>query len=232
MKKKSHFQAKIIRIGFIAVLCLVMLSSFINCPEAFADSKFQYWNTEGAEWNFHKDLKATVEGEFRFRTGGLGFYYQHTDVGLVYSGIGKWLDLGVNYRSIFFKAPGEGWLNGNNLHMNATLKHKLFGFDLSTRSRFEYRGIESADDRWRYRNKFTVKLPWKLTRFEIRPYIADEIFVDFYKKQLNRNRLYGGVSIKIWKHLKGNIFYLWQASRSKNNWNSQSIFGTKLKLVF
>lgn len=219
------------RICLITLLFFITLSGIV-CSNAFAESNFEYWNTEKAEWKFHKDLKVTAEGEFRVRTNGLGFYYQHTDAGLVYSGIGKWLDLGINYRLIFGKTPKYGWISENRLHMNATLKHKLFGFGLSSRSRFEYRGIESATDRWRYRNKFTIKAPWKLTRFEIQPYIAEEIFVDFYKKDLNRNRLYGGVSIKIWKHLKGSIYYLWQANRVKNGWYHNNVFGTKLKLTF
>jgi len=100
-----------------------------------------------------------------------------------------------------------------------------------TRAGFEYRDKENADPKWRYRNKFTIELP-KFIQLEIQPYIADEIFVDFKKEELNRNRPYGGVSLELWKNLKGEIFYLWQSSKSGGRWVDYNVLGTKPKLSF
>ena len=72
----------------------------------------------------------------------------------------------------------------------------------------------------------------KLTQLEIQPYIADEIFYDFDEEALNRNRLYAGFNLKLLKHLKADIFYLWQSSEKNDKWSDTHILGTKLKLSF
>ena len=96
---------------------------------------------------------------------------------------------------------------------------------------FENRFVEDEKNSWRYRNKFTVKLP-KITQFEIQPYIANEIFIDFKEEKLNRNRLYGGIFVKLYKDLKGEIFYLWQTSDKDDHWLDLNVIGSKLKLSF
>ena len=66
------------------------------------------------------------------------------------------------------------------------------------------------------------------------PYIdeADEVFVDFYGDRINRNRLYSGVSFKLSKNIRGEVFYLWQTSKSGGGWKDISVIGTKLKFYF
>jgi len=71
-----------------------------------------------------------------------------------------------------------------------------------------------------------------MTRFEIQPYVADEVFIDLDGDDFNRNRAYAGFSLKIFKNLKGEIFYLWQNSKKSGNWNDINVLGTKIKLSF
>ncbi|MBU4140893.1 MAG: DUF2490 domain-containing protein, partial [Candidatus Omnitrophica bacterium] len=131
-----------------------------------------------------------------------------------------------------FEEKNSDWKYENRPHLNATVKLKLGDFKLSNRGRFEYRNREGADTLWRYRNKFTIKFPFKLTQLEIQPYVADEIFVDFDKEELNRNRLYAGFSLKLLKNLKGEIYYLRQSSKKSGRWTDYNVLGTKVKLSF
>lgn len=204
---------------------------FAGYSFAFDDGDFQYWNNESFSWKLNKYWKATLEEEFRFGDGGSDFYYQYTDAGVYYSGLASWLDVGFNYRHILEESKSS-WKHENRPHLNATIKFNLAGFDLINRGRVEYRNREDKSDLWQYRNKFTVQLPFKLTRLEIQPYIADEIFVDFDIEELNRNRLYSGVSLKIFKNLKAEIYYLWQSDKKKGKWSDLNILGTKLKFSF
>ena len=142
-----------------------------------------------------------------------------------------WVELGMNYRFIFEEKKSD-WKYENRPHGNVTLKHKLEGFDFSSRNRIEYRDKEDGKDGWRYRNKFTVKYPIKLEKCEFSPYVADEIFVDFVEEKLNRNRLYVGVDFKILNNLKLDIFYLWQTSEKNDAWIDYNVIGTKVKLSF
>lgn len=161
---------------------------------------------------------------------GGNLYYQHTDLGIGYSGLAKWLDIGLNYRLVYEKSNSK-WEYENRPHLNIWLKLDLGSFNLSDRHRFEFRDKEEGNDGWRYREKFTLKFP-KFTKLELQPYIADEIFVDFDKEQLNRNRLYFGADFRIYKSLMGELFYLWQNSKSSGKWSDCNVLGTKLKLAF
>ncbi|MBU1997933.1 MAG: DUF2490 domain-containing protein, partial [Candidatus Omnitrophica bacterium] len=89
-------------------------------------------------------------------------------------------------------------------------------------------------DFWRYRNKFTLKLPWKFTRFEIQPIVSDEIIIVFGRPstQLNQNRLSAELGFNVFKNLKAEIYYMLQSSKSSDMWKDVNVLGTKLKLVF
>lgn len=217
----------------ITLLTIILSGLLFYKPSfSFDSGDFQYWNTESASWNMGDSWKAKIEEEFRFGDGAGDFYYQHSDLGVTYSGLADWLDLGINYRQIFEKDNNNEWEYENRPHLNITLKGKVSDWSLSNRGRFEYRNKEHGNDGWRYRNKFTVKLPIKFTRFNIQPYIADEVFIDFDKEDLTRNRLYGGFSFKITKNLKGEIFYLWQSSKKSGKWSDLNVLGTKIKFSF
>lgn len=197
----------------------------------FDDGDFQYWNTESISWKLDKEYKATFETEFRYGDNASNFYYQHSDIGVAYSGLAKWVDLGLNYRQIF-EEKSSIWRYENVPHFNATFKWKWFGIDFSDRSRLEYKNKEEAEDYWRYREKFTVTFPLKLTKLNIQPYIANETFYDFNVESLNKNRLFGGFNFKLVKNLKAEVYYFWESSKKNDKWSDLHILGTKLKLSF
>jgi len=96
----------------------------------------------------------------------------------------------------------------------------------------EYRDRENKKDVWRYRNKFMMKIPLELTKLKLQPYLADEVFINLDKEGYNRNRLYSGVAFNLSKNVKGEIYYLWQSSRSGGGWNEINVLGTQLKFYF
>ncbi|MBN2097537.1 MAG: DUF2490 domain-containing protein [Candidatus Omnitrophica bacterium] len=198
---------------------------------AFDDGDFQFWNTEELSWSLVGEWGMQLEQEFRWGDDARNPYYRHTDLGFNYSGLSPWLDIGFNYRQIFEEKSTE-WKSENRPHFNATVKFNLGDFKLSNRSRFEYRNREDADNFWQYRNKLSLKLPVKFTRFELKPYLADEIFVNFDEQELDRNRLCTGWAFKLFKDLGGELYYLWQRSKKSGNWSDANVLGTKLKLAF
>ncbi|MFA5090625.1 MAG: DUF2490 domain-containing protein [Candidatus Omnitrophota bacterium] len=215
------------RISFMLIGFMLMLAGRVY---AYDDGDFQVWHTENQEFKVNKESKVTLEEEFRWGDDASEFYYQHYDAGFVYS-LNKHLDLGVNYRQVYEKKNGK-FKEENRPHLNAILKYDFYGFRLDDRSRIEYRHFDYQADSWRYRNKFTIKFPWKFTKLEIQPYLADEIFLDFQNKAFSRNRFYSGFGMNFTKNLKGEIYYLLQSSRSGNNWVDANVLGTKLKLLF
>lgn len=214
------------KVKFLAVGLVMAVSGMVY---AYDDGDFQVWNTENQEFKVNKELKITTEEEFRWGNDASDFYYHHYDAGFVY-GVNKNLDLGVNYRQVYEKKSGD-FKEENRPYINGTLKFDLSGFKLEDRNRFEYRHFDYQEDSWRYRNKFTLRSPWKFTKLEIQPYLADEIFVDLNERIFNRNRFYSGFGLSLTKNLKAEIYYLLQSTKG-SSWTDANVLGTKLKLVF
>ena len=211
---------------------IIMIFSSGTCF-AFDDEDWQYWNTENVSYKISDEWKAGLEQEFRWGDDMSNPYYNHTDVGITYSGLTDWFDLGFNYRYINEEKSNE-WKREHRPHINGTIKWKLKDFSFSNRGRLEYREREDSDEAWQCRNKLSIKPPILLTKYKISPYIADETFFDSDSQELNRNRLYTGLSFQIFKSLKAETYYLWQRSKSSSSgkWTDYNIAGTKLKLSF
>lgn len=217
---------------FTAALA-IFLSVYQSCF-AFNNGDFQYWSGANASVGIYKNWKAVFEEEFRLGDNAERLFYHHSDIGFVYSGFADWLDLGFNYRQVYEKDSGGfgKWRQENRPHFNLTVKGKLFGLDVSDRSRIEYRHRENSDDFWRYRNKATVKFPLKLTSLKMQPYIADEVFFSSNGQGFDRNRFYAGFTIPLLKCLSGDVYYMIQTSKSDSEWTDTNVFGTALKFSF
>ena len=220
-----------ITICFIAAL---ICAGFLSGPcFAFDDGDFQYWSSAKVSFDINKDWQCNFEEEFKFGDDAGELYYHHSDLGFVYRSFADWIDLGFNYRQISERSDSEGeWTQENRPHLNVTLKGQLFGLNVSNRSRFEFRDVEDNEDHWRYRNKVTVKLPLELTELKLKPYLADEVFVPLNDDNITKNRVYAGVSFKVLENMTGEVFYLWQSSRSAGDWNDINVLGTWLKFRF
>ena len=78
-----------------------------------------------------------------------------------------------------------------------------------------------------------MKFPFELTARKLKPYIAEEFYINMTGDNIiNRNRFYSGISFKLSKNLDGNIFYLWQATKSGREWSDLHILGTQLVFKF
>jgi hypothetical protein len=215
-------------------LILVLTAAVLKPALAYDDGDFQVWNTEVEEWKINDNSRLALEEEIRFADDASDFHYYHFDLGYAYD-VNKYLTLGLNYRQVYDKKDANSkFRQENRPHINAILKYTLAGFQLDDRNRLEYRHFGYQTDSFRYRNKFTVKFPWKFTPFKIQPYLADEIFIPLNGINLNRNRFYAGFGLTFFKNLKGELYYLLQTSKSSGTctWKNANVLGTKIKLVF
>ena len=218
----------------VTYIFIVLLYSYTYDTSCFAydDKGFQLWNSASASFDINNEWKGKIDEEFRLGNDGGHLYYQHSDIGFTYTGLADWLDLGFNYRYVFEKDSKDKWREENRPHFNLTVRGQPFGLDVSNRSRFEYREREVKEDVWRYRNKVTIKLPLKLTDLKLQPYVADEFFITLNDDNIDRNRLYFGLPLKLSGNYKTDLFYLWQSSRSGKEWKDISVVGIYLKFTF
>lgn len=209
-----------------------LLLGVVTCKVyAYDDGDFQVWNTDIEELKINQDAKIAFEEEFRWGDNANQFYYQHYDIGFFYN-LQKWLNIGGGYRHIYELKKGKFKLE-NEPYVTITLLWDLKGFKFDDRNRIEYRHFGYQTDSWRYRNKFTLKFPWKFTKLEIQPYVSDEIFIGLSTiSELNQNRFSSGLSMNLTKNLKAEIYYMLQSTKSSSRWSDANVLGTKLKITF
>ncbi len=197
---------------------------------AYDHGDWQFWNTERLEGELAEKWKLCIEQQFRFGDDMAELYFHHTDIGVRFT-VRKWLDTSMHYRHIYELKSGE-WMEENRPHLNFTLKWSWKGFRFSDRNRGEIRLRRGKDEAWRYRNKFTVKYPVDRDTVCLIPYISDEVYWDFERDEYSRNRLYTGITLKIWKILSVDMHYLLQSSKSNDKWSDANVLGLKLSLKF
>ena len=215
------------RLRFVLTLTSILLVTEICL--ASSDGDFEYWSKASVAFDIDKDWTLTFEEEFRLGDGAGNLYRHHSDLGLVYKSFAGWIDFGFNYKQIFEKDSKGEWRPENRPHLNVTLKGRLFDLDLSDRSRLEYRDRENKKDVWRYRNMFAVISPLEFTELKLKPYLADEVFISPDGEGYHMNRLYSGVSFKLPKNISGEIYYMWQSSKSGGGWSDINVIGTQVK---
>jgi len=214
----------------LLILLLTLVSG--GALHAYDDGDFQVWNTDIEEVKIGKSLKIALEEEFRWGDNAREFFYHHYDAGVSYL-VNKFLGVGGGYRRIYELRKGK-FEPENEPYITATLYGAIRGLALESRSRMEYRNFNYKPDSWRYRNKFSIKLPWKFSRFELQPYFADEIFVSFASgtNQFNQNRLSSGILFKLTSSIKAEIYYMLNSIKNSGKWTDANVLGTKFKITF
>ena len=222
------------RLERLKLSVIIVVSSLFLIVKLYAydDGDFQVWNTDVEEIQLKKDLKLVFEQEFRWANNTSEFYYQHYDAGLTYA-LNKTWSLGAGYRQIYARTASGPWLSESSPYVFAVYFGEFAGFKFDDRNRFEYQYSSFKLDTGRYRNKFTVKAPWKFTKLEIQPYVADEIFIMIGNDQgLNQNRLSAGFNFSLTKNLRAEIYYMLLSSKSADIWKDYNVLGTKVKFLF
>lgn len=217
---------------YLLVLLIVLccITTYIHPLFAYDNGDLQLWGTLTMEGKVAKIVKLKLEEELRSGDTMKQFHYCHTDFGIGFA-ILKWLSAGVNYRQVFELKKGD-WISEYRPHLNISFKKKIKILKIEDRSRLEFRFYDHKDTAYRYRNKLALTLSGDWTKADLKPYIANEMFVSFDETAFNRNRVYAGLKIKLVEHLYSDIYYLWQISQKKTLWISYHVIGIKLNIKF
>lgn len=186
----------------------------------------------GASFDIEKNWKVRVDELFKLGDDARKLTYHHTDLGFIYQGFADWVDLGLNYRQVFTKDSSGHWCQENRPHVNVTVKSRLGDIDLADRSRLEYRDRENARDMWRYTNKLTIKLPHEFTKWKLRPYFADQVYMDLDGCTFDRNKVYSGLSFEPSTKTSGGLYYVWDSDKTDGKWTDTNILWLQLRFYF
>jgi hypothetical protein len=199
---------------------------------AYDNGDFQIWNTDYEDVKVYKNVKLSMEQEFRYGKNASELYYQHYDFGTVFT-FDKMLDLGFFYRLVYERLHDQKWREEDEPNVDATLKFDLWKFKVDDRNRLEYRHFRYKNDSVRYRNRFTIKFPLEFKKIKFSPYSCDEMFISSDSTGFNENRLSSGVEFELTKYAKFDMYYMFKENRIKNNkWNNTNVLGMKIKIAF
>lgn len=161
---------------FASVLVLVTITG--GNYFGSTDGNAEYKQKVGFDFNMDKDWKVTIRQELRFGKSGDDPYLHNTDVGVTYKSFADWLDVSLNFKKEFARDSSGKFRRENRPHINFMFKGDFFGCGLGNRVRFEYRDKEAEEDHWRFRNRLALNLPFTLTKYNLQPYVSDEIFIN------------------------------------------------------
>lgn len=217
------------------VLLLIVLigwTCFNAVCFASAGGNIEYWQKHNICVDINEDYAFAVSQEMRFGKSGSDPYHNKVDLGLIYKGLADWLDIGFNFRKQYERDCAGQFRHENRLHLNLTARGTLYTIPFSNRSRIEWRDFETKETVWRFRNKTTVKLPFKVTKLNLQPYIAEEWCINLGENNVNQNRLFCGFSFNMAKNISASVFYMYKTSKITGRWCDTNVIGTQFKFLF
>lgn len=215
---------------FFCLLAGIFLISSVACSVVSAVSDFEYWNEESIEVSLTDRLSAEIEADFKFNDNASKHYYTSTDLGLTYEFL-DWFEGGVGYKQKYELKKAE-WKGESRPYILCGIEWKLADWKFKNKARLEYRMKQGGDELFRFRDKLTIKSPWKWTQLGINPYVADEIFIQ-EKDNFYKNRTYAGIGLKLFEHVEAEIYYLLEIEKEDSGWDKYTdVLGTELTLKF
>lgn len=184
-------------------LFLILVLLFLVSP-CFGEN----WYKFGVDTNIYKGLKIGCFEEFRVDNS---LYSYSTDLGI--SNSFSNIDLGIYFRDIHEETASGKKGTEKRTYFDLKVKGNLFNIDIEDRSRFEYRDLSTREDFWRYRNRIKIQTPKIIfSDFTLRPYISEEIFMDFEVGKISKNRFSVGTWVGLYKNVDVDFFYLHQSN--------------------
>lgn len=205
-----------------AILCILFFLA-IPCI-CYADDNQEYWAITSFSFQLSDTSKMKIKEDFRFRDGD--FSEQQNDAFFSYKRT-ELINCGLGFRQVHKEDSSDEWQRENRPYADLTFKGSICGLPYADRNRVEFREFEDKKDVFRYRNQFKLSWPHNLFDLPLRPYVADEVFVQ-EESGFNRNRIYTGLVWEVSEKLDIDFFYILQKDDSTHGWNDLSILGFEM----
>lgn len=217
-------------LAFIGWLSLAIL--FPMCPHAHARDDWELWTELRWKKLLSDDLTLQGVANGRFRRNMGEFYQQYDEIGISYKALSHLKTEGMYQWNFIERTRTHDTVQEHRLYVNLIPHTKIGSLQIEDRNRMEFRHINGKDD-WRYRNR--PKLSTVLGKgsfWEIKPYVADEIFYGFRAGEINRNRFLCGIERPINKRLSVELFYVLQSDKTGKDWSEFHALGLATNITF
>lgn len=214
-------------------LFLLIIPSAL-CAKLPHYKNFQIWNSDEVNIPLSRNIYLSGNGEFRYGNDQIKLYYKHYQLGIrLYRS--RHTHFYFGYRHIYHRMKKK-WVVEYTPLVDLTFQGgNQRGLLLSNRNRIEYRILEKrlgGKNRWLYRNRTEFTPPYRLSKYQIAPYLADEFFWQ-EGRGIDQNRLEGGLKIPYHQRAHLNISYIWRHLKNPaKQWFHQSILRVDFVLRF
>lgn len=211
---------------------LIILIIVLSAASTFAaDRQSQFWTAEKITGKINNQSSFFLQIDHRYSNDNEELAQQHSIIGLGYK-VNESITISPFYRTVNYRS-GQNWLYEHRPSVDFKIKHTISEISLSARTRIERRIYPGKDNVWRFREQFEVKSGKKLTRLQIQPFIADDIFYQENKDGFYRNWLILGFDVKVLKQLKTRLFYQLQSEEGKDEkWAQTDILAAQFGFDF
>ena len=204
-------------------ILVVLISLTTLFSQGFEDN--QIWHAEKFQKKINENNSISLEQDFRAGENMSTLLYFHADFGIKHK-LNNKISLSINFREVFEKKE-DAFVGEHRPHGTVSTKTEIGLFDISARSRLEYRMKSGKDPALRNRDMVSIKLRRELTSFKLVPYVANEVFFDIENSEFNRNRFYVGATIGSIKIMKPMIYFMVQSGFKSGTSSHIGILGFK-----
>lgn len=195
---------------------------------------FQVWNSDGLNIPLSKKIHFSGNAEFRYGDHRKKLYYKHYQGGFLFARSPHTLFY-IAYRHIYNRVRGK-WVAEYDPILDLTFQvGNRRGLFISNRSRLQYRVLGEklgGKNRWVYRNRLEFTPPYRLSKRNIAPFLADEFFWQ-ETRGIDQNRLQAGLTIPYHQRTQLNLSYLLRSIKNlEKKWIHQNIVRVDFSLHF
>lgn len=187
------------------------------------------------------NVKASLEVESRWDEHGDQVRH-HSDLGVVYTRVAQWLDIGLNFRSVFREISADQWVKEQRYYLNLLARNRIANIGFNHRLRFEYNQWDSGfSDFATLRYRIGVNPPFELDSkregvllraYKARPYVNYEVAVSSLNQSVSSQTGTFGFSFSFTERVYSNLYYEYQAARSEVSDSNSHFAGLTLKLLY
>jgi hypothetical protein len=215
--------------------CIIYMTTAVPHLEAVLNGSndWQVWNFDVVTGNITEDVKAKVELAFYWGDDGKKLYYNHEQIEIG-TKLSEHIDIWGGFREAYSLVTAtDDWTNTHQFLVTSNLSWEYKDWKFIDRNRVHYRIYEdnSKSDDWLYRNRLTIKSPYMWTKYNIQPFVADEIFIQ-EGRGLMRNRAQVGVGMVLLDKVKGSLYYQRQSTKSGDTWKQINTIGVNVLVTF
>lgn len=213
------------------IFIIIAIVSWSTTAYSWNSSKNQTWIDFSITGKLTDKIAVSYAENLRYIEKDFEYVYRHSDLKIGFK-IDKYWTLSPAFRYVT-KYNGETETSTPCWYINIDNKSSYKNISLLSRLRIFYGDASASDDTIDARPKFVLSPKKGWTNYNIKPYVADELFFDLHSgNDFYRNRLSAGVKISPIPQGTLSAFLMHQYTETSGSWHEVYNMGIGAALKF